>query len=216
MIGRKLGSKKQVILLYGNFPALNGYNFCAAVCGKDNNLTRKRQCGDHTGERNRTQRDVCGGEHQGTVGEQALGPEIATGEGAPLVPLDIAQVVVEVIWRSIHVKLTGDLVAHAEHPVPALQKGNKAKWSHDIVRKRRGGPEAELSLHMTVVRMKMEIDALRRKSVLLQSGLRTAPADKTALAGEGNVPMLLLIVPRQRQSILWDAPGFLAVKQGGL
>ena len=88
-------------------------------------------------------------------------------------------------------KLTGNLVAHAENPVPTLQKGDKTEWPHDVVRQRRGWPEAELPLHVTVVRVESKVNALGRKLVLFQSGLRTVPADKAALAGEGDVPMLL-------------------------
>ena len=89
-------------------------------------------------------------------------------------------------------KLTGNLVAHAENPVPTLQKGDKTKWSHDVVRQRRGWPEAELPLHVTVVRVESKVNALGRKLVLFQSGLRTDQRTRQPLPerGRSNAPFL--------------------------
>ena len=105
-----------------------------------------------------------------------------------MVPLDIPQIVIEVIGLSIDTELACDRMPHAEDPVTALQKGNKAEGAHNIAGKRGRLPEAELPLHMAVLGMKMKLHTLRRKIVLSQFGLGTIPTDKASLSGEGDVP----------------------------
>lgn len=60
-----------------------------------------------------------------------------------MVPLDIPQIVIEVIGLSIDTELACDRMPHAEDPVTALQKGNKAEGAHNIAGKRGRLPEAE-------------------------------------------------------------------------
>ena len=108
-----------------------------------------------------------------------------------MVPLDIPQIVIEVIGLSIDTELACDRMPHAEDPVTALQKGNKAEGAHNIAGKRGRLPEAELPLHMAVLGMKMKLHTLRRKIVLSQFGLGTIPTDKASLSGEGDVPVFV-------------------------
>ena len=92
---------------------------------------------------------------------------------------------------SVDTELACDRMPHAEDPVTALQKGNKAEGAHNIAGERGRPPEAELPLHMAVLGMKMKLHPLRRKIVLSQFGLGTIPTDKASLSGEGDVPVFV-------------------------
>ncbi|MGM9589984.1 MAG: hypothetical protein ACI3V0_07425 [Faecousia sp.] len=162
-----LGSycQNEATLLDEDFAGCDFDRFGPQIGGKAVFLSVQKHNADDSGEMNTTNRDICNGEHQRTIGEAALCPSIVPGKGIPPVAFDIADSIMKNIGDSIDEKFTINRMPHTVNTVPALHERHIPERTHDVVFDRRERTKPDRSGGMEIRRVDVQCDPIFSKSI---------------------------------------------------
>ena len=123
----------EISLMNVDFISGNFERFCTQIGSKAVLSSTQKHDPDHAGEMKTAQRNICNREHQRTVRETALCPDIFPGKGISPVTFNVANGIPKHIGYAVNENSPIYRVPHTEHTVSALHEWNISERPHDVV-----------------------------------------------------------------------------------